>query len=105
MSVNLFGDLGLDEESEEVMEARQEAMYDWMDGMDEFEREAEKQIEHDVDEAAYTAVMWYLEGRIEYLTIAEHVYDNFEQYAEDDKFIAAVYAAAEVYLAEIRDSF
>ena len=49
--------------------------------------------------------MWHPEERIEYLTIAEHVYDNFEQYREDDDFIAAVDAAAEVYLAEIRDSF
>lgn len=103
--MNLFGDLGYDEESDEVMEARQEAEYDWMDSMDEAEREEENRFESDVDEAAYTAVMWHLEDQIEYLTIAEHVADNFEQYAEDQVFIAAVDAAAEVYLSEIRDSF
>lgn len=103
--MNLFGDLGFDEESEEVMEAREEAMYDWMDGMDMAELEAEKQFEHDVDEAAYTAVMWHLEERIEHLTIAEHVYDNYEQYAEDDTFLEAVDDAAEDYLAKIRNSF
>lgn len=103
--MNLFEDLGIDEESEEVMEARQEAEYDFMDSMDEAEREAENRFESDVDEAAYTAVMWHIEDRIEYLTIAEHVADNFGYYAEDDIFIAAVDAAAEVYLSQLRDSF